>query len=215
VIPQRYQRIKELLDRRQLDLTVLMENVHKSHNLSAIVRTCDAVGIDRVHAVYPDEREVPTYSVTAKGSQKWVDLKTHKALKGAINYLKQEKFNIYAAHLSDRALDYRTIDYTKPTAIVLGTEKWGISEEAADLVDGHIVIPMLGMVKSLNVSVAAAVILFEAQRQRLEAGMYEKPQLDRDEYQRIIFERGYPKVAAIYRKQGKPYPMLGEEGELL
>jgi tRNA (guanosine-2'-O-)-methyltransferase len=215
VIPERYQRILEFLDRRQLDLTVLMENIHKSHNLSAIVRTCDAVGIDRVHAVQSSDRELPTYSVTAKGTQKWVDLKTHVDLKTAIDYLKQEKFNIYAAHLSDRAQDYRTIDYTQPTAIVLGTEKWGISKEAAELVDGHILIPMLGMVKSLNVSVAAAVILFEAQRQRLEAGMYEKPQIDRNDYQRIIFERGYPKVADIYRQQGKPYPKLGENGEIL
>jgi tRNA (guanosine-2'-O-)-methyltransferase len=215
MMPQRYQRIKELLDRRQLDLTVLMENVHKSHNLSAIVRTCDAVGIDRVHAVYPSDQKAPTYSVTSKGAEKWVDLKTHSDLKTAINYLQEKKFNIYAAHLSDRAQDYRAIDYTKPTAIVLGTEKWGISEEAAALVDGHIIIPMLGMVKSLNVSVAAAVILFEAQRQRLEAGMYERPQLDREDYQKIIFERGYPKIAAVYRQEGKPYPNLGDNGEII
>jgi tRNA (guanosine-2'-O-)-methyltransferase len=214
MIPQRYQRLKQVLDRRQLDLTVLMENVQKSHNLSAIVRTCDAVGIDRIHAVY-DRQNAPTYSITARGSQKWVNRQIHPDLNTAIDYLRQQKFSIYAAHFSERVVDYREVDYTQPTAILLGAERWGVSEEAAKLVDGHIVIPMLGMVKSLNVSVAAAVILFEAQRQRTEAGLYQRSQFDRETYQKILFEWSHPKIAAIYRQQGKPYPILDEDGEII
>ena len=214
MIPRRYERLKQVLDRRQPDLTVLTENVHKPHNLSAIIRTCDAVGVFAVHAVnrYDD---TPTYSQVAKGSEKWVELHSHPDIKTAISHLQDHKHRVYAAHLSDTAIDYRQIDYTQPTAILLGTEKFGVSDEAADLVDGHIVIPMQGMVQSLNVSVANAVVLFEAQRQRLEAGLYDRVRLDPDTYKRTAFEWGYPDIADMYRRQGKPYPELGEQGEIL
>lgn len=213
MLPRRYQKLKQVLDRRQPDLTVLTEDVHKPHNLSAIVRTCDAVGVFSIHAV--NSQEMPTYSQVAQGSEKWVNLHTHPDVKTAITQLQQKDFKIYAAHLSDEAVDYRQIDYTQPTAILLGAEKWGVSEEAANLVDGHIIIPMLGMVESLNVSVAAAVILFEAQRQRLEAGFYNQARLDRDTYQQTIFTWGYPKIAALHRQKGEPYPLLGEEGDII
>ena len=214
MIPRRYERLKQVLDRRQPDLTVLTENVHKPHNLSAIIRTCDAVGVFAVHAVnrYSDTL---TYSQVAQGSEKWVKLHSHVDIKTAIAHLQRHGCRVYAAHLSDTAIDYRQIDYTQPTAILLGTEKWGVSDEAADLVDGHIVIPMQGMVHSLNVSVANAVVLFEAQRQRLQAGLYDRVRLDLDTYKQTIFEWGYPDLAAMYRRQGKPYPELDEQGEIL
>lgn len=214
MIPRRYERLKQVLNKRQPDLTVLTEDVHKSHNLSAIIRTCDAVGVFAVHAVNRHS-DVPTYSQVAQGSEKWVKLHPHSDIETAIKYLQQQNHKVYAAHLSDEAIDYRFVDYTQPTAILLGTEKWGVTDEAANLVDGHIVIPMQGMVQSLNVSVANAVILFEAQRQRLEAGLYEQVRLDTETYHRTIFEWGYPDIAAMYRREGKPYPQLGEEGEIL
>lgn len=214
MIPRRYERIKQVLNQRQPDLTVLTEDVHKPHNLSAIIRTCDAVGIFAVHAVNRHS-DVPTYSQVAQGSEKWVKLHSHTNIKTAIQQLQQQNHKVYAAHLSDEAIDYRQVDYTQPTAILLGTEKWGVTDEAADLVDGHIVIPMQGMVQSLNVSVANAVVLFEAQRQRLEAGMYQETSLDTEVYQQAIFEWGYPEIAAMYRRDDKPYPRLGELGEIL
>ena len=214
MIPRRYQRIKQVLAKRQPDLTVLTEDVHKPHNLSAIIRTCDAVGILEVHAVTTDS-EFPTFSQVAKGSEKWVKLHTYPKIETAIHHLQPQKLTIYAAHLSEKAIDYRCIDYTQPTAILLGAEKWRVSEQAASLADGHIIIPMLGMVKSLNVSVAAAVILFEAQRQRLAAGLYDQTRLETETYQRLIFEWGYPELAAKYRQEGQPYPQLGDEGEIL
>ncbi|MGK7934500.1 MAG: tRNA (guanosine(18)-2'-O)-methyltransferase TrmH [Xenococcaceae cyanobacterium] len=215
MLPRRYKKLKQVLARRQPDLTVLTEDVHKPHNLSAIMRTCDAVGVFSIHAVNSHIQEVPTYSQVAQGSEKWVDLHTHPDITTAIKQLHQEGCQIYAAHLSQEAVDYRQIDYTQPTAILLGAEKWGVSSEAAKLVDGHIIIPMLGMVESLNVSVAAAVILFEAQRQRLEAGLYDRVRLDRSTYQQTIFEWGYPKIAALHRQRGEAYPLLGEEGEII
>ena len=213
MIPRRYERLKQVLSKRQADLTVITEDVHKPHNFSAIIRTCDAVGVFEVHAVN-SQSEMPTYSPVAKGSDKWVHLQTHTDLKTAIAKLKQKNFTIYAAHLSDRAVDYREVDYTKPTAILMGAEKHGVSELAANSVDGHIIIPMLGMVESLNVSVAAAVILFEAQRQRLAAGMYDRPSLDRKTFERVIFEWGYPEIAAMCRQKGEPYPALNEDGSI-
>ncbi|WP_036478258.1 tRNA (guanosine(18)-2'-O)-methyltransferase TrmH [Myxosarcina sp. GI1] len=214
MIPRRYQRIKQVLDRRQPDLTILTEDVHKPHNFSAIIRTCDAVGVFEVHAVNRHS-EMPTYSQVAQGSEKWVGLQVHPDIKTAISRLQQSGHAVYAAHFSDKAIDYRQVDYTQHTAILMGTERWGVTETAANLADGHLVIPMLGMVQSLNVSVAAAVILFEAQRQRLAAGLYNKVRLDRQIYQKAIFEWGYPELAAMYRQQGKPYPELGEEGEII
>ncbi|WP_135257807.1 tRNA (guanosine(18)-2'-O)-methyltransferase TrmH [Thermus caldilimi] len=181
----RRRRIEEVLRRRQPDLTVLLENVHKPHNLSAILRSCDAVGVLEAHAVNPTGG-VPTFNETSGGSHKWVYLKVHPNIREAFQYLKARGFAIYATALREDALDFREVDYTRPTAILLGAEKWGVSEEALALADGAIQVPMFGMVQSLNVSVAAAVILFEAQRQRLKAGLYEKPRLDPELYQRVL-----------------------------
>ncbi|MDJ0743268.1 MAG: tRNA (guanosine(18)-2'-O)-methyltransferase TrmH [Xenococcaceae cyanobacterium MO_167.B27] len=214
VIPRRYRKLQQVLSKRQPDLTVITEDVHKPHNLSAIIRTCDAVGVFEVNAVN-SKSEMPTYSQVAVGSEKWVKLNTYPNIKDAIANLQQSNFKVYAAHLSQEALDYRTIDYTQPTAILLGAEKHGVSQLAADLSDGHIIIPMLGMVQSLNVSVAAAVVLFEAQRQRLAAGMYDSMSLDSDMFNKVIFEWAYPEIAAICRQKGEAYPALGEEGEIL
>ena len=214
MIPRRYERLKQVLNQRQPDLTVLAEDVHKPHNFSAIIRTCDAVGVFAVHAVNRHS-DIPTFSQVAQGSEKWVNLNFHTNIKTAIEHLQNNHHRVYAAHLSDLAIDYRQVDYTQPTAILLGTEKWGVTSEAADLVDGHIVIPMQGMVQSLNVSVANAVILFEAQRQRIAAGLYDRVRLDAETYHKTIFEWGYPEIADLYRRQGKPYPKLGETGEIL
>lgn len=213
MIPRRYERLKQVLSKRQPDLTVITEDVHKPHNLSAIIRTCDAVGVLEVHGVNSDS-QVPTYSQVAQGSEKWVRLQTHNHIKDAIANLQKSNFQIYAAHLSQEAIDYRDLDYTRPTAILLGAEKHGVSDLAAELVDGHIIIPMMGMVQSLNVSVAAAVILFEAQRQRLAAQMYDRINLNPEIFNQVLFEWGYPELAAMYRRQGKAYPSLDEQGNI-
>jgi len=163
--PERFKRISDMLAQRQLDLTVCMEEVHKPHNLAAIVRTADAIGIHRVHAVWP-KTWIHKRKGTARGSQNWVDVKLHPDIGTAVAELKASGMQILATHLSDSSVDFRAIDYTKPTAILVGQEKHGIGEEALALADHHIVIPMVGMVQSLNVSVAAAAILYEAQRSR-------------------------------------------------
>ncbi|WP_024545663.1 tRNA (guanosine(18)-2'-O)-methyltransferase TrmH [Picosynechococcus sp. NKBG15041c] len=217
MLSRRYQRICQTLDCRQPDLTVIMEDVHKPHNISAIIRTCDAVGVLDVHAMNQvvDGEELTTYAQVAQGSEKWVNLYRHPDISTAIQSVQQQNFKVYAAHLSDRAVDYREIDYTQPTAILMGAERWGVSNTAAELVDGHIIIPMLGMVQSLNVSVAAAVILFEAQRQRLQAGLYNQPRLTPELYQQKVFEWGYPELVDHYRDRQLPYPPLDAEGQII
>jgi len=209
----RVRRLKAVLDRRQPDLTVLMENVSKPHNFSAILRSADAVGVYEAHAVHPTGG-VPTHHHTAAGAARWVYLKVHPDVETAVQHLKDRGFSIYATRLSDDAVDYREVDYTRPAAILLGSEKWGVSEQAAGLADQSIVIPMLGMAQSLNVSVAAAVILFEAQRQRLAAGLYDRPRLEAESYRRTLFEWLYPELARELRERGEPYPELDAEGRI-
>ncbi|MDT7919014.1 MAG: tRNA (guanosine(18)-2'-O)-methyltransferase TrmH [Meiothermus sp.] len=196
--PERLARIRAVLDKRQPDLTVLMERVHKPHNFSAILRSCDAVGVLEAHAI-PARHGIPnleeaenlslkgkTFNETSGSAAKWVGLQVHPDVASAFAHLKSQGFQVLAAHFSERAVDYRQADYTRPTCILLGTEKWGVSPEAAERADAHILIPMMGMVESLNVSVAAAVILFEAQRQRLQAGFYQRPRLSPEDYEAVL-----------------------------
>ena len=213
--PQRFKRLRSVLNRRQPDLTVLLDHVHKPHNLSAILRTCDAVGVLEAHAVLPGGGDFEPHHETSAGAGKWMRVAKHRDVVEAVRTLQARGFQVLAAHLSERARDFREPDYTRPTAILLGAEKFGVSPAAAAAADGHIVIPMVGMVASLNVSVAAAVILFEAQRQRAAAGLYDRPRLDPETYRRVLFEWAYPDLARRCREAGVPYPPLGPEGEIL
>ncbi len=183
--PERKARIEQVAACRQPDLTVFMERVHKAHNVAAILRTCDAVGVMQAHAV-PPEGGIPPLNHTAQGAQRWVKLHRHHDASAGLRLLKASGHQVYAAHFSDRAMDFREPDYTRPTAIVLGTEKFGVSGEALAECDGEIIIPMIGMTQSLNVSVATALILYEAQRQRAAAGMYRPHPLDREPHKSLV-----------------------------
>ena len=209
VTKERYQKIMNVLSKRQSDLTILAENVYKPHNLSAMIRSCDAVGIGEVHALNPTGG-VPTYNETSASANKWVNMRVHTSLQEVKEELSETQF--LAAHLSSEAVDYRKVDYTKPTCIIFGNEKEGVSDEAAALADVHIIIPMLGMVPSLNVSVATAVILFEAQRQRLEASLYDVPQLSGEAVNAQAFRWLYPRQAELLEAKGESLPELDEEG---
>jgi len=217
LLPRRYERLRSVLNRRMGDLTVLLEQVDKPHNLSAILRTCDAVGVLESHVVsLPGRPRI--FNDTALGSQKWVPLHAHATTEDAIAALKARGFRLYGTHLSQGAIDYRDCDFTGPTAFLLGAEKWGLSAAAAAAVDQAIVIPMTGMVQSLNVSVATAILLFEALRQRHRAGLIpvqgEGIPGGPEAYDRILFRWAYPQVADWCERQGLPYPALTAEGEI-
>ena len=213
--PERLARITHMLNHRQPELTVCLEDVHKPHNLAAIVRTADAAGISDVHATWQDKEANISRNKRATGSQNWVTIHTHDSISEAVQILRDQGMQIIATNLSDRAIDFREVDYTKPTAILLGQEKTGISDEALALADQDIIIPMVGMCQSLNVSVASALVLYEAQRQRELAGMYEGGcRLPDQEVHRIKFEGGHPIFTNLCREKNLPYPPLDAEGQI-
>ncbi len=212
--PARYARLRAILDRRQPDLTVLMDDVKKPHNVSAVIRSCDAVGIAEIHAVSANP-SFKTRRSSAGGTGRYVGVRLHASPGDAISHLRGHGFRVLAAHLAPDARDFRGVDYTLPTAILLGTEKDGVSTEAAAAVDGSIAIPIMGAVESLNVSVAAAIILYEAQRQRAAARLYDQPRLDEATCQKLLFEWGYKRLAEYCRRKQVPYPRIGPEGEIL
>lgn len=207
----RYLRARAVLDRRQPDLTVLLDNVHKPHNFSAILRTCDAVGVLEAHGVWPSPRLRP-HQGRAAGTDRWVFVRTHPTLQSAIGWLKGAGFTVVAAHPAAGARDFRSIDYTCPTALLLGAELEGVSAEALGLADLCVAIPLQGMVPSLNVSVAAAVLLYEVERQRSAAGLYRGPRLPPERYREILLEWLHPDVADYCRRHGLAYPALDQDG---
>lgn len=212
--PERLQRINDMLALRQTDLTVLLEEVHKPHNVSAIIRSCDAVGVQNVHTVWFEK--VATIRPISMGAHDWIDIHSHRSVEQAITQLKGEGKQVLVTHLSDTAIDFREVDYTKPTAIIFGQERFGATEQAIAQADQDIVIPMMGMTQSLNVSVAAALILYEAQRQRQDAGMYDNTQLPEDLRQRILFRGGHSVVYKQWQEHGElPYPEIDEQGEIV
>lgn len=211
--PARFHRLRRVLERRQPDLTVLLEDVHKAHNLSAIVRSSDAAGVFEVHAVASDSLTMSR--LRSAGVDKWVKVNSYETLESAASALRDEGKRLLAAHPAEDAVDFRAVDFTVPTAILFGQEKDGLTQNALAQIDGLLKIPMMGFVGSLNVSVAAALILFEAQRQRRDAGLYDKSRLHPAIFQKTLFEWAHPKVADYCRQKGRPYPQLGPDGELI
>lgn len=184
---RRQHRIRRVLERRQPDLTVVLENVHDSHNVSAVLRSCDAVGILRVHTVYtveePPER---AYARTISASAaKWIEVERHDSVERCYDRLRAAGFRILATTLTEESESFYDVDLTQPVALVFGNEMRGVSEEAVLLADGTVEIPMRGMIESLNISVACAVTLFEAARQRAATGAYDSPKLSDAELNRL------------------------------
>ena len=215
ILPRRFKRLKNVLNCRMKNLTVLLEGVNKPHNLSAILRTCDAAGVYEANFICKED-EVKTFNSTAQGSQKWVKLNNYKTYISAITELKKKGFKLYGTTLNDKSTDYRKFDYSENICFVLGAEKWGLSDELISNVDESIYIPMSGMVQSLNVSVATSILLFEAIRQRECQGLLpiNGEGLNATEYQNTLFEWCYPQLASVYKKSGHKYPTLNKNGEI-
>ena len=215
ILPRRFERIKNVLNCRMKNLTVLVEAVNKPHNLSAILRTCDAAGVFEANFICERDK-IKTFNSTAQGSQKWVKLNNHGTTISAVSVLKKKGFKLYGTNLNESSKDYRDFDYSENTCFVLGAEKWGLSDELISRVDESIFIPMTGMVQSLNVSVAASILLFEAIRQRQSKNLLpiNGEGLSPKEYQKTLFEWSYPELASFYKKSGTKYPTLNQYGEI-
>ncbi len=196
---------------RQPDLTVLMDAVTKPHNVSAIIRTADAVGIPQVHTTSTGELVRRDHS-SLGGAKHWVAVTTHRSTRAALTALRADGWRLVAAHSGEKSRDYRDVDYTQKVAIMVGGEHVGLSDAARAEADEHIAIPMHGHGSSLTVSVVVGIILFEAERQRRAAGLYDESRLTPDERARTLFEWSYPDIARRYRDQGKPYPELTVDG---
>jgi tRNA (guanosine-2'-O-)-methyltransferase len=211
--PERIARLHAVLQKRQPDMTVITDFVHKERNLSAVVRTCDAVGIGKIFSVI-DEKDYYAFHGTARGSHQWVEVERKNTVTEAAAPLKAKGYQIIGADVTTNSVDYREVDYSKPFALLLGAEKSGLSPEARACIDQFVTVPMVGMVESFNVSVAAAIILTEAMHQREAAGLYQQQRIDDALYQRLFFEWGHPQVRDFCQKNQLAYPALTEEGEI-
>lgn len=211
--PRRFARLRAALAQRQPDLTVLMDGVHKGHNLSAIVRTCDAVGVAAVHAVpVPGGKPVRLGKKPTAGARKWIEVVWHRSGEAAVAALRAAGFQIVVADVAADAEDFRALDYTRPTAFAVGGELEGLTAAVRDGADARVRIPMRGLVESLNVSVATGILLFEAERQRAAAGLYDAPRYSPEDFARRLFEWAYPTAAKRLQAAGLPYPPLGADG---
>lgn len=189
ITPEREEKIRKVLACKQPTLTVVLENIHDPHNVSAVLRSCDAVGIVDVCLVYHSGQVFPKMGKKSSASAlKWIDRRHFRSIEECYDVLRSEGRRIYTTHLEEDAVSLYKLDLTQPVALVFGNEHSGVSEEAVRLADGNFLIPQTGMIQSLNISVACAVTLYEAFRQRKEAGMYDTPQYSEAELQNKLHE---------------------------
>ncbi|ODC04308.1 hypothetical protein BFW38_12965 [Terasakiispira papahanaumokuakeensis] len=210
----RVQRLKDVLARRQPDLTVLTDFVNKPHNIAAIQRTCDAVGVHELHIAL-DQGAFRQARMTSGGTYRWVPVIQHFSSVDAASHLRGQGFKLVAAQWSERAIAYDHYDFTQPTALIMGAEKQGVSPELTEMADEHLMIPMQGMAASFNVSVAAAIMLNEARLQRERAGCYQRSHLDPETFEKTLFRWLQPNIADLCERLNEPYPELDDEGDLI
>ena len=178
ITPERKARIEHVLRNRQPSLTIVFENVQDPHNISAVIRSCDAVGVLEVHGIYAGINEFPALGEKSSASaRKWVGVNLHNSVHDCYAVLRAKGFRIYTTHMSSDAITLHDLDLTQPVALVFGNEHHGVTDEARLGADGNFLVPQVGMIQSLNISVACAVTLYEAMRQRTAAGMYQTPQI--------------------------------------
>jgi tRNA (guanosine-2'-O-)-methyltransferase len=185
---KRTNKIISVIKSRQKSLHVVLENIHDPHNVSAIFRTCDSVGIGKVSLVYNLDEFPKIGKKSSASAYKWVEKEKHKNIKECLGSLKKKKFKIFVSSISDDSKSIYDLDLTQNVALVFGNEHRGVSSEAESLADEKFIIPMHGMVQSLNVSVAAAVVLYETLRQRRIKGMYDKSGFSKEELNSKIEE---------------------------
>jgi tRNA (guanosine-2'-O-)-methyltransferase len=177
--PERFERLTSVLNKRQPDLTVVLENVFDPHNISAVMRTCDAVGIQDIYIL--NHKILPHKKWGAKSSSsaaKWLTIHQFTDANECFAELRKKYKKIYATHLSTDAVGLHELNLIEPVALVFGNEHSGVSEEIVAMADGNFIIPQVGIIKSLNISVACAVTLYEAFRQKTIAGHYKSPKLE-------------------------------------
>ncbi len=192
--PERKEKLMAVLRKRQTDLTVVLENVHDPHNISAVMRTCDAVGVQEIYVLntkIPKHKKWGTRS--SSSAAKWLTIHEFENGEECFKELRKKYSQILTTHLSSDAVSLHAIDFTQSIALVFGNEHSGVSDEVRELADGNFIIPQAGIIRSLNISVACAVTLYEAYRQKSEAGHFAKQKLDQSLFEKLYADWGLKK----------------------
>jgi tRNA (guanosine-2'-O-)-methyltransferase len=188
---ERRHRIESVLAHRQNDLTIVLENVFDPHNISAVMRSCDAIGIQEIYVL---NTKIPRHKKwgarSSSSAAKWLTIHQFESTEECFNILRKKYESILTTHLSGDAVSLYQLDLAKSTALIFGNEHAGVSEELRLLADGNFIIPQVGMIQSLNISVACAVSLYEAFRQKTEAGHYQQQKLTTEEYRSLTNQWG-------------------------
>ena len=187
--PERHKRLTSVLNKRQGDITIVLENVFDPHNISAVMRTADAVGVQDIYIL---NTKIPRHkkwgAKSSSSAAKWLTVHQYENAEECFSSLRNRYSTILTTHLSSDAISLHSIDFTKSIALVFGNEHSGVSDEIRALADGNFIIPQVGIIRSLNISVACAVSLYEAFRQKSNVGHYNRQSLDRVRYDELLRE---------------------------
>ncbi len=188
--PERYERLVSVLNKRQHDLCVVLENVFDPHNISAVMRTCDAVGVQEIYVL---NTKIPRHKKfgarSSSSAAKWLTVHQFTDAAACFAALRTKYDRILTTHLSSDAVDLYKVDFAATSiALVFGNEHSGVSDEIRALADGNFVIPQVGIIRSLNISVACAVSLYEAYRQKTVAGHYAQRRMSGEQLESLLGE---------------------------
>jgi tRNA (guanosine-2'-O-)-methyltransferase len=187
--PERHHKLTSVLNKRQGDIAIVMENVFDPHNISAVMRTCDAVGVQDIYVL---NTKIPQHkkwgAKSSSSAAKWLTVHQYENAAECFSSLRNRYSKILTTHLSSDAVGLHEIDMTQPIALVFGNEHSGVSDEIRAMADGNFIIPQVGIIQSLNISVACAVTLYEAFRQKTNAGQYNQQSLDAVRYNELFKE---------------------------
>ena len=198
--PQRDERLTAVLNKRQPDITVVLENVFDPHNISAVMRTCDAVGIQDIYIL---NHKIPPHrkwgEKSSSSAAKWLSIHQFTDPQACFEALRKKYKKIYTTHLSTDAVGLHELNLTESVALVFGNEHDGVSEEIRNLADGNFIIPQVGMIQSLNISVACAIIIYEAFRQKRLSGHYLKASLSTERMEQLTNTWTEPKAKFTFK----------------
>jgi tRNA (guanosine-2'-O-)-methyltransferase len=187
--PERHHKLTSVLNKRQGDIAIVMENVFDPHNISAVMRTCDAVGVQDIYIL---NTKIPRHkkwgAKSSSSAAKWLTVHQFENTEHCVAELRKNYSTILTTHLSSDAVGLHQIDFTKSIALVFGNEHSGVSDEMRAIADGNFIIPQVGIIRSLNISVACAVTLYEAFRQKNNAGQYNQQSLSDVRYNELFKE---------------------------
>lgn len=199
--PERKEKLLGVLKKRQTGLAVVLENVFDPHNISAVMRTCDAVGVQEIYVL---NTKIPRHKKwgarSSSSAAKWLTIYQYENAEECFRALRKKYSKILTTHLGSDAVDLYAIDFTPSIALVFGNEHSGVSEEIRNMADGNFIIPQAGIIRSLNISVACAVTLYEAYRQKKLAGHYEHQNLGPEMFNKLLDEWGFVQSVPLQRK---------------